>query len=290
LLAIELGYFVRDDGLGSICMSRNFYGVLRVWIREDDNGEYHSLTNGVIVHGTQYIDDPWRLQPTTYYGPGTAVDLAMRLHPQRLATDPQNRSLRVGVVGLGTGSIAAYGAAGDRFRFYEINRDVAAMSDEYFSYLRDSPADTEVVIGDARIVLDRELASGQSQRFDVLAIDAFSSDAIPIHLLTRQCGELYRKHLNDDGLLLIHISNRYLDLDPVTRALAQHLGWKAVRIDTDDDDASGVYGALWIIITANDEFLSHSEVQNSKLPWGDDEPAPLLWTDDFAGLWQVISW
>ncbi len=289
-LAMELHQLVREDGSGAIHISRNFYGVLQVRLWEDDNGEYYSLAHGAIVHGSQYVDDYWRLQPTTYYGPGTGVDLALRLHPRRLAADPQARSLRVGVVGLGTGTIAAHGASGDAFRFYEINPDVAKVSNKYFTYLRDSAADTEVVLGDARVVLDRELDEVDAQRFDVLVVDAFSSDAIPIHLLTAECGDLYRKRLNDDGLLVIHISNRYLDLNPVTRALAEHLGWKAVRIDTDDDDASGVDGAEWIIITANDDFLSQSEVQISELPWDESEPAPLLWTDDFAGLWQVISW
>ncbi len=289
LLGMELNHLAREDRSDYIYMSRNFYGVLSVALHDDVNGEYYSLVHGQIEHGNQYKDDYWRKQPTTYYGEGTGVDLAMRLHPRRLADDQKNRSLRVGIVGLGAGSIAAYGQPDDTFRFYEINRDVIAMSDQYFSYLRDSPAKTKVVVGDARIALDRELANGESQQFDVLAIDAFSSDAIPLHLLTRECADLYRKHLADDGLLLIHISNRYLDLNPITLALAQHLGWKAIQIDSDSDDELGVYSATWIIITANNDFLSHSEVQDAHTPWAEDQ-ASLLWTDDFASLWQVISY
>ncbi len=289
LLAMTLYQLAQEDRDDYVYKSRNFYGVLGVALDSDFNGDYHSLMHGQIEHGFQYIDDYWRTMPTTYYGEGTGVDLALRLHPRRLADDPADRSLRVGIVGLGAGTIAAYGKSDDTFRFYEINRDVVALSDQYFTYLNDSPAKTEVVVGDARIEMDRELAQGESQQFDVLAIDAFSSDSIPLHLLTRECADLYRKHLADDGLLLIHISNRYLELDPVTLALAEHLGWQAVRIDSEDNDDLGVYGSTWIIITANQEFLSNSEVRAAHNPWDDDQ-TELLWTDDFASLWQVISY
>jgi hypothetical protein len=289
LLVMQLTELAKEDREDYVYMSRNFYGVLSVALYRDFNGEFHSLMHGQIEHGFQYLDDDWRTTPTTYYGEGTGVDLALRLHPRRVADDADDRSLRVGIVGLGAGSIAAYGKPGDTFRFYEINRDVLNLSDGYFSYLKDSAAKVEVVVGDARITMDRELSNGESQQFDVLLIDAFSSDAIPLHLLTRECADVYRSHLADDGLLLIHISNRYLDLNPVTLALAEHLGWEAVRIDTDDNDELGVYGATWIVITANSEFLSHSEVRAAHSPWDDDQPL-LLWTDDFASLWQVISY
>ena len=289
LLVMQLTELAKEDREDYVYTSRNFYGVLSVALRRDVNGDYHSLMHGQIEHGFQYLADDWRTTPTTYYGEGTGVDLALRLHPRRLADDSDNHSLRVGIVGLGVGSIAAYGKPGDTFRFYEINREVLALSDRYFSYLKDSLANIEVVVGDARVAMDHELANGEAQQFDVLLIDAFSSDAIPLHLLTRECADVYRKHLAADGLLLIHISNRYLDLNPVTLALAEHLGWTAVRIETDDNDELGVYGANWIVITANEEFLSQSEVRAAHSPWDDDQPV-LLWTDDFASLWQVISY
>ena len=146
---------------------------------------------------------------------------------------------------------------------------------EHFTYLSDSAATTDVILGDARIMLEHELAASGSQQFDVLIIDAFSSDSIPVHLITQECCDLYRKHLKDYGLLLIHISNRYLDLEPITRALAQHLNWNAIPIDSDGDDTIGVYSATWIIITANEEFLEQKEVKELTSAW-EDNVAPLL--------------
>jgi len=289
LMVMVLVKFVWQDHSNLVYKSRNFYGVLNVAIENDANGEYYSLMNGQIEHGTQYQDDYWRTQPTTYYGAGSAVDLAMRLHPRRRSEDPAKRALRVGIVGLGAGTIAAYGKPGDSFRFYEINRNVVNVAKQYFSYLEDSAAQTQVVVGDARVAMEQELASGGSHQFDVLAIDAFSSDAIPLHLLTRECSDLYRQHLAADGLLLIHISNRYLDLNPITLALAEYLGRKAVRIDSDDNVDLGIHSATWIVITANEAFLSNSEVQDAHWPWAEDQ-AKQMWTDDFASLWQVISY
>ena len=277
-----------DDDNEFLHESRNFYGVLRVSTDEDENGIYRSLSHGRIEHGNQYIDEELRQEATTYYGVGTGVEVAIRQHPRRHANDPHERALRIGAVGLGAGTIAALGQASDTIRFYEINPAVLEVAREHFTYLSDSAATTEVTLGDARNMLEHELAAGGSQQFDVLIIDAFSSDSIPVHLITRECCDLYRKHLKDDGLLLIHISNRYLDLEPITRALAEHLNWDAICIDSDGDDFSGVYSATWIIITDNAEFLATEEVQEMTTAW-EANVAPLLWTDDFASLWQIIA-
>ena len=128
-----------------------------------------------------------------------------------------------------------------------------------------------------------------SQPFDVIVVDAFSSDAIPVHLLTKECAEVYQRHLQDDGLLAIHISNRYLDLNPITRGIAEHLGWQAVRIESDDDSTTGVYSSTWVIVTGNQEFLSTPEVTQAHWDWTEDDIAPILWTDDFASLYQIMS-
>ena len=288
LLGFAMNQLVQDDDEDFIHSSRNFYGVLRVSAEEDDNGTYNSLSHGRIEHGNQYTDEDLRKEATTYYGVGTGVELAIRQHPRRQADNPRERSLRIGVVGLGAGTVAALGQATDTLKFYEINPDVLKVAREHFTYLSDSAATTDVILGDARIMLEHELASSGSQQFDVLIIDAFSSDSIPVHLITQECCDLYRKHLKDDGLLLIHISNRYLDLEPITRALAQHLNWNAIPIDSDGDDTIGVYSATWIIITANEEFLEQEEVQELTSAW-EDNVAPLLWTDDFASLWQIMA-
>ncbi|MCA9179208.1 MAG: fused MFS/spermidine synthase [Planctomycetales bacterium] len=277
-----------DDNV--LHLSRNFYGVLQVSTHTDDIGKHLSLTHGQIEHGLQYEDEQWRMQPTTYYGPGTGVYLALTRHPQRLAQDPAEQNLRVAVIGLGTGSIAALAQPRDYFRFYEINPDVVALSDKgkFFTYLRDTPAKTEIALGDARVMMDRELETTGSQRFDVIVVDAFSSDAIPVHLLTLECADVYKQQLKSDGILAIHISNRFLDLNPVTKAIAEHLQWSVVRVDNDSDDATGVYGSTWILVTNNQEFLNNPEVEGVDSPW-DDDLAPLPWTDDFASLWQVLS-
>ena len=247
----------------------------------------YTLTHGQIKHGFQFIDEYWKTQPTTYYGRESGVGIAIQMSRDRQKESDQ-RPLRVGVVGLGTGTIAAYCEKGDTFRFYDINPVVKALSDEFFTYLRDAPTRPEVVIGDARIMMEREIADGKNQQFDVLAIDAFSSDAIPVHLLTSECGDIYRQHLKPDGILAVHISNRFLDLNPVSRGLAEHLGWNAYQIENAADDLTGVFSSTWILLTSDEELGSDPAFLKSVTPWKDDEKI-LHWTDDYSGLWQVLS-
>ena len=293
LLGYRLQQIVAADDVDVVHTSRNFYGVLRVTEDEqDDSDEFgmpgrYSLLHGQIRHGFQYQDEYWKTQPTTYYGEESGIGIAIELC-RHLASETDQHALRVGVVGLGTGTIAAYGQNDEYFRFYDINSDVRDLSDKYFTYLSDSEARTEVVIGDARIVMERELSIGQSQQFDVLAIDAFSSDAIPIHLLTTECGDIYRKQLRPGGVLAIHISNRFLELDPITRGMAEHLGWHAVRIENDDDDSTGVFSSTWVLLTSSDDFINAPDIQDVDTEW-DETDRTLHWTDDYSGLWQVLS-
>ncbi|MFM7864404.1 MAG: spermidine synthase, partial [Planctomycetaceae bacterium] len=246
-----------------VAVSRNFYGVLRVKRYEaESEGEYDaegnllpskvSLTHGQIRHGFQFEDEYWCRQPTTYYGYVSGLGLAIQsARAQAKAGD--GHGLKVGVVGLGTGTIAAFGRKGDMFRFYEINPDVVELSTKgVFTYLADSEAEKTVVLGDARIMLEHELATAAgSQQFDVLAIDAFSSDAIPVHLLTTECAEIYRRHLRGGGVLAVHISNRFLDLATVARGMAEHLGWRAIEVSNGNDDTTGVFGSTWFLLTEN---------------------------------------
>lgn len=282
-----------DDETRTVYTSRNFYGVLRVQYEasDEDDEEYiapkYSLTHGQIKHGFQFVDDYWKTQPTTYYGRESGVGVAIDMSRKRLG-DSGERPLRVGVVGLGTGTLAAYGEEGDTFRFYDINPDVAALSGRFFTYLQDTPAKTEVVIGDARIVMEREIGAGENQNFDVLAIDAFSSDAIPVHLLTSECGDIYRQQIRPGGILAIHISNRFLDLNPVSRGLAEHIGWNAFRIDNNGDTLSGVFSSTWILLTSDENLGQDEEFLKSVDPWKETEKI-LHWTDDYSGLWQVLS-
>jgi hypothetical protein len=277
--------------------ARNFYGVLRVNREEnvydpkvgDPNGPKLQLVHGRIQHGFQYLDPGKRRWATTYYGPHSGIGLALKNHPRRDATTRGERSLRIGVVGLGCGTLATYGEAGDTIRFYEINPDVIRISNQYFTYRTDSPAHVEIVLGDARIKMEQELASTQRQRFDVLAVDAFSSDSIPMHLLTKQCVELFAQHLQSDGLLCLHISNHFLDLSGVSRGIAQALGYECVRIFASHDTHIGTNASTWVILTNNREFLDSPAVRDRIKPWTPDDPPPLVWTDDYGSLWQVLN-
>jgi spermidine synthase len=184
--------------------------------------------------------------------------------------------------------MAAWGLPGDTFRFYEINPAVEGIANTWFTYLKDSKARTEVVLGDARVQMERELAAGQRHDFDLIAVDAFSSDAIPLHLLTAECGDIYRERLRPGGLLLLHISNVLLNLEPVARGLAQHLGWQAVTFQSGDDVETGESSATWVLVTSNAEFLLQPGMAQ-EVSWTGKNGRPITWTDDFASLWHVLN-
>jgi hypothetical protein len=250
---------------------RNFYGILRVSERDGGISPIRVLTHGRTVHGFEYLNSPQRDWPTSYYGPHSGVSIALNALPEA----PR----RIAVVGLGAGTLAALGRPGDTIRFYEINPGVQTIAGTLFYYLKDSKAQTEVVLGDARVQLERE----NSQDFDAIVVDAFSSDNIPMHLLTAECGDIYRRRLAPGGVLLLHISNRTLDLEPVARGLAQHLGWRAIQFVSGEDEHTGESSATWVLMTANTGFLEHLEDQATA--W---TRPPLTWTDDFASLWHVL--
>jgi hypothetical protein len=262
---------------------------LRVIKEVDSTGERVSLLHGGVVHGTQFTDPAKRQLPTTYYGPESAAGLALRFHPRRQSSDPLQRTLKVGVVGLGTGTLASYGQKGDSFRFYEINPEVIRLSDKFFSYRRDSAARIDIVAGDARIMMENELKRGTPQHFDLLIVDAFSSDAIPVHLLTRECFALYMRHLKPDGLLLIHVTNRFLDLAPVVYAQAREIGCRAELIKSEADPENAVGYSDWVILSRNEKFYSIEEVEDKLKPETGTGRAILPWTDDFASLWQILK-
>jgi len=268
----------RQDYLAS---KRNFYGILRVGRNIDRNGPRRDLRHGRTLHGFQYQESPQRTWPTAYYGPHGGAGIALN------AFDRLHR--RIAIVGLGAGTMAALGRPGDVFRFYEINPDVVSIARTWFSYLQDSKARTEVVLGDARVQLERELAAGQSHDFDAIAVDAFSGDAIPLHLLTAESGDLYRQRLKPGGLLLLHISNRVLNLEPVARGLAQHLGWQAVQYIASANEVTGERRSQWVLITAASDFLHRPEVSRDSSAWELANDPPIVWTDDFASLWHVLE-
>ena len=276
-------------GHEAVMRSRNFYGVLRL-TRESygEPDERLALTNGRVLHGSQFVEEEKRSWPTAYYGWQSAIGLAMEHHPRRLAAQSEKGHLRVGVVGLGTGTIAALARPGDYIRFYEINPAVLPIARGYFTFLKDTPATVEVITGDARVQMEAEVARNQLQSFDILAVDAFSSEAIPVHLLTRECLETYWRHVRPEGLLLFHISNESLNLEPVVRGLARQSNRRALYIPNQADAARGVSTASWMLLTSNRDFLDLAEVQRATKPPPDPQARPLLWRDDFASLWQVL--
>lgn len=292
-LVLILGRHIQQATEGNLEMARNFFGVLRVI--EDDKGDprYHRFTlmHGRIQHGFQYQAAFRHNWPTTYYGGGSGVGMALRYHPAR-GQDPSNpKSLRIGVVGLGAGTLASYGQPGDYIRFYEINPEVVRLAGKYFTFLKNCRARVEIVAGDARIALEQERERGEFQRFDVLAIDAFSGDAIPVHLLTRQCLEIYRAHLKPDAILALHVSSRYFDLVPVARGLADlhaQQGTQAALISCPSSRSEGISTSDWVLVTANREFLNMEEIRQAIRPWREEDGAPMLWTDDYSNLFHLL--
>ena len=263
----------------AIVQARSFYGPLRVTQETDDeSGMMRTLVHGTIQHGTQYFSsNERRTAPTTYYTHHTGIGLALDLCCP-------GRTRRVADIGLGTGTLAAYGASGDVFRFYEINPQVETIAHNVFTYLRDSKARTEIVHGDARLSLEAE----PPQAYDVIAVDAFSGDAIPVHLLTAEAIQLYLRHLRPGGIIAVHISNLYLDLAPVVKQEADHAGLKAVIVSTSDDVDDGAFAADWVLVTANEQFLALPDVVAAG---AEITPRPdlRLWTDDYSSLLPILN-
>ena len=271
-------------------VKRNFYGVLRVRVNEfqmeDQIISGYAMLNGSILHGLQAVEEPWRSLPTTYYTEDSGAALAITNSSAR----QQGKPVRAGLIGLGVGTLALYGKEGDAFRFYEINPQVieTAWEERYFTYLRDSRANVEVVEGDARLSLERELQQGGSQRYDVLVIDAFSGDSIPVHLLNKEALELYLAHLNPDGVLAFHISNRYMDLEPVLWRLQMDQGMLAARVEGDDHTELESF-SVWVILTRNAVFLEGLDEANPRTYDLTSRPSMRLWTDDYSNLFQVLK-
>jgi hypothetical protein len=278
-----LGADARNGLRGAGLTRRGFFGVLSVALENrGDPDEWRKLRHGRIAHGLQFTAPARRREPTTYYGPKSGAGLALRRHPRRLRGEP----LRVGLVGLGVGTLVAYAQKGDVVRVYEIDPEVLRLStgeDPAFTFVRDAPAEVTTVLGDARLSLERE----GPQSFDVLALDAFSSDAIPVHLLTREAVALYLRHLRGpDSVVAVHVSNKYLDLKPVVRALAGALGLRAALVDSRGTGA--VWSADWVLLLRDPSLLLDPEVDKATLPLVVDEPGLPLWTDDYSNLLRVL--
>ncbi|HUR20663.1 MAG TPA: fused MFS/spermidine synthase [Vicinamibacterales bacterium] len=288
-LAFVLGRNVRESTERNVEMARNFFGVLKVQELYTTDPEQHqfSLVHGRIEHGYQFVDPMKRHWPVSYYGPTSGMGTAMLLHPNRT----HQMSMRIGVIGLGAGIASVYGAPGDIIRFYEINPDVVRLSDKYFTYRKDSRARNDVTLGDARVTLERLRAANESQQFDVLVVDAFSSDAIPVHLLTREAFDTFRFHMKRDGILAFHVTSRYFDLKPVLRNLVvpgPNPQTQAVWFNDLANPDHATDRTDWVLLTNNQLFLNNPEVRARITPWPDAVPRPVKWTDDYSNLVSVI--
>lgn len=266
----------KDFAEDSLLQVRNFYGTLRIREVGLDRDRSRYLLHGTINHGGQFVAGDRAHDRTTYYGPDSGVGLALEALGAR-------GPLRVGVVGLGSGTLLNYGRPGDLFRVYEINPLVERLARTWFVALPECKARTEVVLGDARLSLEAEAP----QRYDLLAVDAFSSDAIPVHLLTREAFDAYAKQLRPGGVLAVHISNRYLDLAPVVKREAEARGWQARMVSDDEDTEAGVYRSDWVLVSDRDD-LFRLEALKDAAPLADN-PKVRRWTDDFSNLYRILK-
>ncbi len=256
---------------------RNFFGVLQVKLwpaTVAENGYVCELIHGRTMHGMQLTDADKRRWPTAYYGPPSGIGLLLR-------EERPGHPRRVGVVGLGVGTLAAYARPGDTFRFYEINPAVIDLARQFFEYLRDCRGTAEVVQGDARIMLEQE----PPQSFDVLVLDAFSSDAIPVHLLTREAFSVYLRHLKDDGVLAAHISNVHVDLSPIVAAHSDYFGLAMAKVESAGDDRQETRDAIWMLLSRNLRSLETDAIGRAKLPPPDRR---LIWTDQRNSVFQTM--
>jgi len=271
------GWGIREFYDGTILATRNFYGVLRVQEGGVEAGRHLSLVHGTILHGNQYLAPDLARIPTTYYTQTSGAGRALE------SMHPTTRRLKVGVIGLGTGTIAAYGSKGDDYRFYDINPAVIRIANSQFTYLRNSEATIETPLGDARLSLEREPA----QNFDLLAIDAFSSDSIPVHLLTREAVTIYQRHMKPGGIIAFHVTNRYLNLIPVVERLADAQGLHAVLVS--DDIEQGLSSRSdWVLVSDSAGSLAVPLIAAAAKPIEPRRDWP-AWTDDFNNIVQVLK-
>jgi SAM-dependent methyltransferase len=261
----------------TIVTARNFYGVLRVQENgTSDASRHRTLVSGTIMHGLQYLAPQFRRQATSYYTTSSGIGRVLEtLHPRK-------EPLRVGIIGLGAGTLAAYGTPGDLYRFYDINPAVIAIARRDFSYLGESEAHIETPLGDARLTLEREPGAD----LDLLAVDAFSSDAIPVHLITSEALALYARHMRPGGVIAFHVTNRFLDLVPVVAAIAAANGMHAVWIHDEGDDVLA-NRSDWVLVSNNRALLANPRIAGAASAI-EAHPEWRVWTDDFNNLFQVL--
>jgi hypothetical protein len=265
------------DARAATVRVRNFYGALQV-VRQAADGTHPErmvLMHGTIMHGAESVDPAKRCQPMTYYGPSTGVGFA-------LAALQKGGAVRVGVIGMGVGELASYARPGDLFRFYEINPLIPTLATHDFGFLSSCGAKWSVRLGDGRLSLERE----PERQYDLLVVDAFSGDAVPVHLLTVEAFRLYRQHLAPGGILALHISNQFLDLAPVVARSGEAIGMQARQMVNQPGAGGDAAAANWMLLSASpDRFVGGDLAQSIPI----DPPKALRpWTDDYSNLWRSL--
>ena len=258
---------------------RNFYGPLD--IRQDAATEAYAertLMHGTINHGSQLVDPVLKYVSTSYYGKNSGLGRALQAVQAR-------GPMRLGIVGLGAGVTSNYGRKGDYVRVYEINPLIQNIAQKWFTFFPHSAADKQILMGDARLTLERQ----ETQNFDMMAVDAFSSDAIPVHLLTREAVGVYWRHLKPDGILALHISNRYLNLEPVCLGDAQAYGKMAMTVDDDGEEAPYMSSSTWVLLTSNKAWFDAPSFKGADMHPAKTVPNFRPWTDDYSNLFQIVS-
>jgi hypothetical protein len=285
-VAVLAGYFVRQERRLSknlVLQARNFYGPLEV--RDDlptEDYAQRTLLHGTIDHGSQLLDPVLRYVTTSYYAKRSGVGRAMS---ELQAKGP----IRAGVIGLGAGVLSNYGRKGDYFRIYEINPLVQRIAQTLFTFYPHSAADKAILMGDARLTLERQLANEGPQNYDILAVDAFSSDAIPVHLLTREAIQLYFRHLKPEGVLALHISNRYLDLKPVCEGGAESVGRQAWVVEDEGDEASYLSSSTWVLVSSDLSLYKGKFFKDATISQYTAKKGFRPWTDDYSNLFQILD-
>jgi hypothetical protein len=340
VMMLDLVEFLQPEGADARLQVRNFFGTLSVYDRDDDDPRkaFRLIKHGAITHGAQFAHETRRREPTTYYSRKSAVGRVVDYYRRELKGAP----MRIGVVGLGAGTMAAYGEKGDSVTFYEINRDMLELSESgrWFTYLKDCRergAHCDVRMGDARLTLQRELeiaspllggdkttspplgddksnspplgggvknssplggeglgeggTSSGGRRYHIIVLDAFSGDSVPAHLLTVEAFEMYFKHLSQAsdpggaGAILVHISNRYLNLAPLAFGIARHFGVDAIHIENEDDAKNKIYRSHWVIITPNNRLATDLAKYATPI----EHLPTLIWTDSHSSLLDVLK-
>jgi hypothetical protein len=263
---------------------RNPYATLRVAEYTSGGNSLYCILNGVILHGCQYRDPSLSHIPLTYYGETSGIGLTINAFRQQ-----NHKQLRLGVIGLGAGTLAAYGQKGDFIHFYELDPQDVTVASSYFRYLKDSPSDISVSVGDGRLLLQKEISKGGFKPYDILVVDAFSDDAIPIHLLTKEAFALYLRALAPDGVIAFHVSTTYIDLYPVLKQMTEYFGlesafvYSSTRVDS-------IVPSKWVLLTHNNLFLQKNDIAKAKKTSLKDIKDISLWTDDYSNLFQVLNY